>query len=70
MKSPRNEREAQPHLQAQADLHYRRTERRLVQPSYQPRKVRRYFAVALVLLGTALAGVGYLWVATFFGGFR
>ena len=52
MRDPRNEREAQPHLQRQADLNYRRYEMHKVQPAYKGgRPLRHWVALALLILG-------------------
>ena len=65
MKDPRNEREAYPHLQRQADLKYRREEMRQVRPSYVPGSERKYLLAVLVFLALALGVVGTIWYFIF-----
>ncbi len=55
-KDPRNEREAQPHLQAAADRKYLKYERHLVKPSYRDSDWRSILAAVADYVGLALAG--------------
>ena len=62
MRDPRNEREAQPHLQRQADLRYRRYEMHKVQPAFKGgRPWHEWLALALVV-GMVVAATVILFV--------
>ncbi len=66
-KDPRNEREAQPHLQAAADRKYLKYERHLVKPSYRDSDWREVVALLVGYAGAAACllaiGVGvWLWI--------
>ena len=64
MKDPRNEREAQPHLERQADLRYLKHERAKVRPSYRDSDWRQLAATFLGYVVGALflgAGLYQLW---------
>ncbi len=66
MKDPRNEREAQPHLQKQADLRYLKHERTQVRPSFNElraqrlRQQRTEEAAFWVVCLAALAAIAWL----------
>ncbi len=62
MKDPRNEREAQPHLQAAADRKYLKYERHLVKPSYRDSDWRAIIATIVAYGATAFAVTVGLWI--------
>lgn len=57
MKDPRNEREAQPHLQRQADLDYRRNEMHCVPKAYKGGRPWAEWAAAIFLVAVLVAAV-------------